>query len=80
MAGDAPGWYFEVGAHMFFAVRYSVMLGAIYRSAVVQNVGSYSNTVNGVAVYPDERLIATNVPYKLDTSGVGARMSLGIGL
>jgi hypothetical protein len=79
VAGDAPGWYFEVGAHMFFAVRYSVMLGAIYRSAVVQNVGTYSNTVNGVPVYPDERLVSTNYAYKLDTSGVGARMSVGIG-
>ena len=78
-AGDAPGWYTEAGAHMFFAVRYSVMLGAIYRSAVVQSVGVYSNLVNGVPVYPDERLQQTNYAYKLDTSGLGARLSLGIG-
>ena len=78
-AGDAPGWYTEAGAHMFFAVRYSVMLGAIYRSAVVQSVGVYSNLVNGVPVYPDERLQQANYAYKLDTSGLGARLSLGIG-
>ena len=78
-AGDAPGWYTEAGAHMFFAVRYSVMLGAIYRSAVVQSVGVYSNLVNGVPAYPDERLQQTNYAYKLDTSGLGARLSLGIG-
>jgi hypothetical protein len=78
-AGDAPGWYFEVGAHMFFAVRYSLMLGAIYRSAMVQSVGVYSNVVNGVPTYPDERLQQTNYAYKLDTSGAGARMSVAIG-
>lgn len=77
-AGDAPGWYAEVGAHMFFAVRYSVMLGAIYRSAQVQYVGIYSSQI-GSTSYPDARLAATNVPFTLDTSGLGARMSLGIG-
>ncbi|HEY6867033.1 MAG TPA: hypothetical protein VI792_07245 [Candidatus Eisenbacteria bacterium] len=77
-AGDAPGWYAEVGAHMFFAVRYSVMLGAIYRSAQAQYVGVYSSQV-GTTTYPDARLVATNVPFTLDTSGLGARMSVAIG-
>ena len=36
--GDSPGYYLEGGVHMFFAARYSVMLGAIYRSAMVRNM------------------------------------------
>jgi hypothetical protein len=68
-AGDATGWYAEVGAHMFFAVRYSVMLGGIYRSAVVAYPGLYSN----------DRLVATYFPQTIDLGGVGARMSLAIG-
>ena len=68
-AGDAPGWYVEAGAHMFFAVRYSVMLGVMYRSAVVTPTGSY---LNGT-------LVETNVPVSIDMGGAGARMSLAIG-
>lgn len=79
-AGDAPGWYAEVGAHMFFAVRYSVMLGVIYRSAQVGYVGLYSSQDQAGVTYPDARLVATNVPFRLDTSGLGARLSLAIGL
>ena len=68
-AGDATGWYAEVGAHMFFAARYSVMLGGIYRSAVVATPG----------VYVNDRLVATNVPRSIDLGGAGARLSLAIG-
>jgi hypothetical protein len=68
-AGDATGWYAEVGAHMFFAVRYSVMLGVIYRSAVVGSTG----------VYVNEQLVATDIAQTIDTSGAGARMSFAIG-
>src|SRR5262249_21647166 len=39
--GDGTGLYGEVGVHMFFAMRYSVMLGGIYRSAEVDPVGVY---------------------------------------
>lgn len=68
-AGDAPGWYAETGAHMFFAVRYSVMLGLIYRSAVVGYTGTYI----------DGQLEKVNVPQTIDTGGAGARMSFAIG-
>ena len=69
VAGDAPGWYAEVGAHMFFAVRYSVMLGAIYRSAQVGITARYIN----------DQLFQENIPFSVDVSGLGARMSLAIG-
>jgi hypothetical protein len=68
-AGDAPGWYTEVGAHMFFAVRYSVMLGLMYRSAVVAYTGVYIN----------DQLAAVHVPQTIDVGGAGARMSFAIG-
>ena len=67
-AGDATGWYAEVGAHMFFAVRYSVVLGGIYRSAVVAYPGYYH----------DDRLIGT-LGRTIDVGGAGARMALAIG-
>ena len=72
-AGDAPGYYVEAGVHMFFAVRYSVLLGAIFRSAEVSPVAVY---------YADPRNAERLVGYaarRLNVSGVGARASLGIG-
>src|SRR5262249_3260736 len=69
LAGDAPGWYAELGAHMFFAVRYSVMIGAIYRSAVVGTTAAYVN----------ERLAVENINQSVDVGGLGARLSLAIG-
>lgn len=63
---DAPGWYSEVGVHMFFAARYSVILGAYYRSSVVRNM--------------IEQNLHQPSGLKLDMTGVGARMALGIGL
>ena len=68
-SGDAPGWYAEAGAHMFFAVRYSVMLGVIYRSAVVGTTNAFFNG----------ELVQANVPRSLDLSGAGARMSVAVG-
>ncbi len=73
-AGDAPGWYAEAGAHMFFAVRYSVMLGVIYRSAVVTPTGvHYDDTINNIHTF------SKSVPLSIDMGGAGARMSLAIG-
>ncbi len=66
--GDAMGWYTEAGAHMFFAVRYSVMLGVIYRSAIVRSTAFYFN---------DQ--YSGTVPFTIDMGGVGARMSMAIG-
>ncbi len=69
---DSPGWYGEVGVHMFFALRYSVVLNAYYRSAKAENL-----------VYTDSKLPAYNLadgkPYELDLSGLGARAALLIG-
>ena len=69
---DSPGYYAEVGAHMWFASRFNVMLGAIYRSAKIQHLADRDTGAPYVA--PD------GGPYILDLSGVGAKMALGIGL
>ena len=68
-AGDAPGWYTEFGAHLFFAVRYSVILGAIYRSALVGTTAQYFNG----------QLLFTGSKQTIDVGGAGARMSFAIG-
>ncbi len=69
--GDSPGYYVEAGAHMFFAARYSVLVGVIYRSAKIRNLEGIVHTTAGSFRVP--------VP-NLDTSGVGARMAVGIGM
>ena len=76
---DAPGYFLEFGGHMFFASRYSVMIGAIYRSAVIRGmhetrevvVPNGSETVTQIEVDPPS--------LTLDTSGLGLRMGVGIG-
>jgi len=74
---DGPGWYAEAGAHMFFAVRYSVMLGVMYRSMVIKDIRP---TVNNVAP-PGGTITAGpfKTPDQINLSGVGARMSVAIG-
>jgi hypothetical protein len=46
--GDSPGYYAEVGAHLFFAARYSVIVGAVYRSMKIRNL-----TNEGEIMVPD---------------------------
>jgi len=61
---------------MFFAVRYSVMLGVIYRSAVVIPTGyHYDDTVQN----PNVHIFQKNNPLSIDMGGAGARMSVAIG-
>jgi len=68
---DSPGYYLEAGGHMFFASRFSVVLGVVYRSAVIRNMLD-RETLQPV-------LNTEGKPFTLDVSGVGARMALGIG-
>jgi len=68
---DGPGYYVEAGAHMFFAVRYSVLLSAVYRSAQVRGLVDE----NTHQPYTN----ADGEPFTLDLSGVGARFALAIG-
>jgi hypothetical protein len=87
--GDSPGYYVEAGAHMFFAARYSVIVGAIYRSITIRDL-----TNEGIVMVPDADRPPSEIPLKeplldlqgrrvripsLDLSGVGLRMAVGIG-
>ena len=79
---DAPGYYLEAGAHMFFASRFSALVGVTYRSGVLRGMRLYSADANGV---PDPRAQYTEVrnpdgsEFQVDLSGVGVRMGIGIG-
>ena len=87
--GDSPGYYAEVGAHLFFAARYSVIVGAVYRSMKIRDLAN-----NGVIMVPDGPPSPDDPPLRmkllgkdgkpvgireLDLSGLGVRMALGIG-
>ena len=58
--------------HLFFALRYSVMVSAFYRSGDVTNLLDESTG----AILRDQR----GNPLHVDVSGVGARLGLAIGL
>ena len=70
---NSPGWYGEVGVHMFFASRFSVMLGGIYRSAKITElrVAEDGRPVNN---------LTDGKPASIDLSGVGVRLAIAIGL
>ena len=69
---DAPGFYVEGGVHMYFATRFSVLLGALYRSAKVEALLDRSTHEPGLT--PIDQL-----PLSMDLSGVGGRMALAFG-
>jgi hypothetical protein len=84
--GDGSGYYAEVGAHMFFAARYSLVVGAIYRSMKISNLESVGTVTVPrdvvVSPYLKDTLLKDGKPVgisELDLSGVGVRMALGIG-
>ena len=70
---DAPGYYLEAGVHMFFASRFSVMLGGIYRSAKVEALLDRQTHQPAYTPPPDVR------PLSMDLSGVGMRMGVAFG-
>jgi hypothetical protein len=80
---DSPGYYLEAGGHMFFASRFSIMLGVIVRSGQLREARIETAEINGNPVgYPNPGPVATNTkgqPFMLDVGGVGLKMALGIG-
>jgi hypothetical protein len=69
---DAPGAYVEGGVHMYFASRFSVLLGVMYRSAKIEAL--LDRETHQAAFAPD------GLPLSMDLSGVGARMAVAFGL
>jgi hypothetical protein len=70
---DAPGYYVEVGVHMFFASRFSVLLGGIYRSAKIEALLDRETHEPAYTPPPDVQ------PLSMDLSGIGARMAFAFG-
>jgi len=75
----SPGWYAEGGVHMFFASRFSVLIGANYRSARIHHQLYTENTADPASVNTEVQSISSMRPYVLDVSGIGVRLGLGIG-
>ena len=73
---DSPGYYLEVGGHMFFASRYSVMLGALYRSAMIRDVVLAVEQTN---VETGETTVTSAEKFDLDLSGIAVRLAIAIG-
>jgi hypothetical protein len=73
---DSPGYYGEMGVHMFFASRFSVMIGALYRSQVVRDL-----RVQQEVTLPDGEVVVTPLDQggTLDLSGLGGRFAVAIG-
>lgn len=69
---DGPGYYGEVGAHLFFASKLSVMLSGIHRSSQVR---SLVDEATGAPIVNTQ-----GKPISLDVGGSGFRMAVGIGL
>jgi hypothetical protein len=80
---DAPGWYFEAGAHMFFAARYSMIVGAVYRSGEFRQMRLSRLERNGTVVpVAEPGPVVKNTKgedYTLDMGGLGVKMAVGIG-
>ena len=74
---DAPGYYLESGVHMFFASKFSVMLGAIYRSIVVRDMAGVNTTRPGSK--PSSVTLLSEKPFTFNLSGLGAKLAVAIG-
>jgi hypothetical protein len=76
--GEAPGYYAEFGAHMWFATRLSIMLGMTYRSADMQVLRYDAVSISGSGV--ETPFNPPIKPETLDLSGISARFAVLIGL
>jgi hypothetical protein len=72
--GDGTGFYTEMGVHMFFAMRYSVILGGVYRSAEVRPTAVFFQSGSN----PEQSL--GYAPRSLSATGFGVRASISVGL
>jgi hypothetical protein len=82
--GDSPGYYVDAGVHMFFPVRFSILISALYRSQVVRNLRGYFKMPDGTEVFlGDPASYPPGFPLSgvedFDVSGVGARLAAVIG-
>jgi hypothetical protein len=71
-----PGFYFEAGAHMFFASRWSVLLGAGYRSLKVRVMPLFLSDEDR---FGTPTVTELDEPTDLDLSGGSFRMAVAWG-
>ena len=68
---------------MFFAARYSMIVGAIYRSGELRDMRLNRVESNGrvipVASPGPVMKNSKGQPYRMDVGGVGVKMAVGIG-
>jgi hypothetical protein len=76
--GFSPGYYIEGGFHMFFASRFSVLMSANFHSAKTREM-YYSQAPVAIENGPAYNLHA-GTPYTLDVSGIGIKLTIGMGL
>lgn len=76
---DAPGYYFELGGHMFFASRYSVMIGGVYRGGMVRDMHVVTDVIDPKTGQVVGQVPANGSNLNLDLGGLGLRMAVAIG-
>lgn len=74
---DAPGYYVEGGAHMFFASRFSALLSLYYRSGELRDMVITENSSTASPLNPTQQFLKPTD--KLDVGGVGIKLAVGIG-
>jgi hypothetical protein len=76
--GDSPGYYLEGGVHMFFASRFSILIGLLYRSVVIRDMQGLLEVraPNGEVI----QMNPPGEPLDLNLSGIGGRFGVSIGL
>jgi hypothetical protein len=82
--GDSPGYYVDAGVHMFFAVRFSVLISALYRRQVVRDLQGFVEVNGQLIPVGDLGAFPPQFPlggmHEFDLSGIGARLAFAIGL
>lgn len=73
---DSPGFYLDIGVHMFFGGRYSVLLGGLYRSAMVRQAEGTLEVPTDTGI----QKIPLGPVFDIDVSGLGVKMGLAIGI
>lgn len=82
MTQDAPGYYVEAGAHMFFASRFSALVAVTYRNGMLRRMRLEEASVQGqpVGVPYSEVFNEDGSEYQVNLGGVGVKLAVGIGL
>lgn len=78
---DAPGYYLELGSHMFFASTWSVLISALYRNGKLRDADYDAFTTDGksTVVSANPVLPGHGHAFDVDVSGAGVRFAVAKG-